>query len=134
MVATPKVADHCLFLHGLGVAGHLEDAFFLGVAYWMRLKKEAAALCNHTHFPVFDTVTRGAANASLQDDFYNAAAAYQGPNDRVFAHSMGNVILGRACLDQGKCLARGWFAAHGPYTGSLIPNDLREWCPPNGTG
>jgi hypothetical protein len=109
-----KVADNCLFLHGLGVTAKREEAFFMGVAYWRDLKEVAATLCNHTHYPVFDTVTRGSANTSLQDDYYDMAAKYQGPNDRVFAHSMGNVILSRACLDQGKCLKKGWFAAHGP--------------------
>jgi len=128
------VADHCVFLHGLGVAGDVTDALFLGVAYWLELKTKAKELCNHTHFPVFDTVTRGAGNSSLQDDFYNEAIKYQGANDRVFAHSMGNVILARACTDQKKCLPRGWFAAHGPFTGSLFPNLLFDWCPPSGSG
>jgi len=128
------VADNCLFLHGLGVAGNVTDAFFLGVAYWLELKSKAKELCNHTHYPIYDTVTRGAGNVSLQNDFFNEAAKYQGPNDRVFAHSMGNVILAKACTDQKKCLARGWFAAHGPITGSVFPNLLKEWCPPSGSG
>mgnify|MGYP002631438669 CR=1 FL=1 len=128
------VADRCLFLHGLGVSGNVTDALFMGVAYWMKLKKVAKKLCNHTSFPVFDTVTRGAGNASLQDDFYHVAAAYQGEGDRVFTHSMGNNILARACLDQGKCLERGWFQAHGPVTGSIFPDLLHDWCPPSGAG
>jgi len=128
------VADHCVFMHGLGVDGKTEDAFFLGVAYWRELKRHASELCNHTHYPIIDTVTRGSANHSLQDDYYAIASAHQGPNDRVFAHSMGNVILGRACTDQGKCLARGWFAAHGPFTGSVVANLAYDWCPPRGNG
>lgn len=46
---------------------------------------------------------------------------------------MGNLVLARACLDQGKCLSRGWFAASGPMLGSHLANDLYDWCPPRGT-
>ncbi|KAL1514697.1 hypothetical protein AB1Y20_003784 [Prymnesium parvum] len=132
--ASTFVAEDCLFLHGLGVEGNATDAFFLGVAYWLDLKNKAKQLCKRTHFPIFDTVTRGAGSKSLQDDFFNLASKYQGPNDRVFAHSMGNVILARACVDQSKCLERGWFQAHGPLTGTVMANLLLEWCPPNGKG
>jgi len=128
------VADHCVFLHGLGVDGKAEDALFLGVAYWNSLKAVARDMCNHTHYPIIDTVTRGSGNFSLQNDYYAWASAHQGPNDRVFAHSMGNVILGRACVDQGKCLTRGWFAASGPFTGSVVANLAYDWCPPRGNG
>ena len=132
--AEEKMADDCVFLHGLGVDGSLDNALFMDVAYWLDLKPAAEAMCNRTHFPVFDTVHRGAGNFSLQDDFFGVASLYQGPRDRVFAHSMGNNILARACLDQGKCLARGWFQAHGPITGSVFPDLLAAWCPPSGSG
>eukprot|EP00966_Prymnesium_polylepis_P223294 5166461-Prymnesium_polylepis.1 len=129
------VADNCLFLHGLLVNNGGLHELLTGVVYWHNVKVRAASLCRHTYFPTFDTVTRGSDNATLQNEFYDWAKQFQGPRDRVFAHSMGNVILAKACIDQNKCLekrvvsssrAAYWFGV-GQSSLRMLPLPRVQW-------
>eukprot|EP01006_Ploeotia_vitrea_P035381 TRINITY_DN65862_c8_g7_i1.p1 TRINITY_DN65862_c8_g7~~TRINITY_DN65862_c8_g7_i1.p1 ORF type:complete len:670 (+),score=359.77 TRINITY_DN65862_c8_g7_i1:135-2144(+) len=115
----------CLFLHGLGEEGpnvwqssSPASSSITGVpAYWGDMKKELKGHCDTFIYGHFDTTNRGWDDATLQRSYYLKCLEVYNNGGAVFAHSMGNVILGGACADQNLCGCR-WYGLQGPIRGS----------------
>lgn len=115
----------CLFLHGVGGKGDgsvrndnsPSDCSFGRCQYWGNVRAELAGICQNFQFLWSDTNSRGWNNLALQDQYYNLALQVHNSGGLVFAHSMGNLILGGACFTQRKCSVR-WINLGGPIRGS----------------
>jgi hypothetical protein len=117
----------CLFLHGVG--GDSAPGTFSPkqptrvlpdgtvVSYWGHLESELAGLCGS--FTYSNQNTHGAdwRDPKLQDSYYDTALDVVNRGGVVFAHSMGNTILGGACMTQGKCGVK-WYGLGNPIRGS----------------
>ena len=130
----------CAFLHGAGRAGarpstvHTSYASVngpgAGSKYWGNFNA-ASTGCTTSTYTNGDTKNYGWNDRELQNAWYETA--YRA--DVRFGHSMGNLIMAGACLDQGKCYAR-WYNLAGPMRGSSladVESDL-AWLIGNGDG
>lgn len=126
------VKEKCVLLHGLTGEGKTPT-----IDYWGgtngQLMTGLRQLCRTVVTPFFgsldpvNTINHTASEFALQDLYYNLAMTAQPPTGVVFAHSMGNTILARACIDQNKCTR--WFASAGPILGTSASDRTKENCP-----
>jgi len=141
----------CSFLHGAGRAGSRPAQVvtsYTGVSgpgsgskYWGNFDAGGGNLfvdarwpesnyytgvitCTTSYYTQGDTKNYGWDDRELQNAWYNTA---KGTHVR-FAHSMGNLIMAGACLDQNKCDVR-WFNMAGPMRASSLADteDRLSW-------
>jgi len=128
----PQSAGNCVFLHGMAQNPSVQGSSTydnpnpLGGVYFNDYLNSAYSMCSAVYANTYDTVTQGANNANLMNEFHNEANRATGWNDRLFAHSMGNVVLANLAV-QGR--THKWFAMQGPFTGSTDADRMYEWCP-----
>jgi len=120
----------CVFLHGVGNAGpgqfntiNTPGDCKPRCKYWGSMETELQGICSSFEYANFDTNTKGWNDAGLQNAYYDRALQVQNSGGLVFAHSMGNMILGGACYLQNKCSVR-WIDLAGPEIGSRAANYL----------
>jgi len=124
----------CLFLHGAGRVGARPTVFRLGnvspstsfsSAYWGDFEDELEGLCTKFVYSDADTTNYTWDDKELMNSYYNRALkAYRDENGIVFAHSMGNMILGGACLRLGLCDVR-FYMSQGPMRGTAAADTLK---------
>jgi len=116
---------HVCFLHGMGGSGTGSDVngqnnMGDGSEYWGNLVAQLGMPASQIHPIKVDTTSRGWNNVQdysrstvVQDLYYSYIQHYR--CDVVFAHSMGNTILG-ALAGRGKPVR--WYETQGPMRGS----------------
>jgi len=123
----------CGFLHGFLNPGHppgtnafAADQNPIWGNYWSDMSAEMEGICETVRYNNHETLNTGWNNTQLQLDYYTAAKSVHtdaarnrlGPlRPAVFAHSMANMLLTGACLDQGRCDVK-WYDLAGPIRGS----------------
>ncbi|CAK4252604.1 unnamed protein product [Aphanomyces euteiches] len=125
----------CLFVHGVGVkaSSALTSTYS---DYWGSIEKNAPC-CSTTQFAHFDTVSRGWEDASLQQEFCNAALQVAANNQGktvgdliLVTHSMANMFASSAVANNKCQFSTGvsWVSLSGPMQGSKSANLLVEKC------
>ena len=134
----------CVFLHGMGYEfdDAVDDDF---TAYWGPVKSWTRHNCGSHEFMKRDTVSRNWTNHHLQDfvcdlirgdigvgedSIANSRSAAPAKDVIIFAHSMGNNILGGA-LANGRCeldTTASWYAINAPWRGTKAANYAVERC------
>jgi len=127
------------FLHGMGGSGTGSDAngannMGNGEEYWGNLVAQLGIPAGNIHPIKVDTTARGWNNVAsysqstqVQDIYYSYIQFYR--CDVVFAHSMGNTILG-ALAGRGKPVR--WYETQGPMRGSTSARMTDSICSSDG--
>eukprot|EP00735_Rhodelphis_limneticus_P008976 TRINITY_DN2436_c0_g2::TRINITY_DN2436_c0_g2_i1::g.8891::m.8891 TRINITY_DN2436_c0_g2::TRINITY_DN2436_c0_g2_i1::g.8891 ORF type:complete len:777 (-),score=223.16,Notch/PF00066.12/1.5e+04,Notch/PF00066.12/9e-05,Notch/PF00066.12/7.4e+02,Notch/PF00066.12/5.7e+03,Notch/PF00066.12/1.1e+04,CAF1-p150_C2/PF15539.1/0.13,Serglycin/PF04360.7/97,Serglycin/PF04360.7/0.2,Serglycin/PF04360.7/1.1e+03 TRINITY_DN2436_c0_g2_i1:576-2906(-) len=88
--------------------------------YWGSIGNQLLGNCEAI-YNNHDTVNYGWDDANLQKTYYAAALQVYQNGGTVYAHSMANLILTGACMQQGLCGVR-WWVVQGPLRGSKVAN------------
>ena len=130
--AGKSTSGHCLFIHGWGIDPNKQTILYH--IYWTAFYAEVEQLCGSYSFPMFDTIHYAANSTYLINAMYEAAAPYAclplnstGCPHRIFAHSMGGLVLTNACVLYGKCVK--WIALAVPFIGVDAADILTHVCP-----
>jgi len=110
----------CLFLHGFKSEGPTPPETRPTQCdpqqkYWME-EQELEGLCEPS-FLCANTVKNGWTDLELQMAYYNASVKVHASGGVVFAHSMANLLLTAACIQQWGCDIK-WFSLGGPIRGA----------------
>jgi len=115
----------CLFLHGLGQTGDGSFRsskppgypYFGHPSYWGNMESILSGICTSFIYSYANTNGYSWADPALFTPYYNKAKEVIAAGGVVFAHSMGNPILGGACLINGWCDVN-WYMIGGPLRGA----------------
>lgn len=127
--------DKCIFLHGLTGTNGVDDNYWGGSdgPLFSALRSNCREIVTpYFSFPNYpNTANTPATDPVVQNAYYEVANS-AGSNGVVFCHSMCNVILARACIDQNKCAK--FYSINAPIYGSTSSDRMYYYCPTSSGG